>query len=337
MVNRILTYLGTGRAQALFLLLAITGTVSLILNAVDAEWVLAAQNGLVLVFVLGALGIVGSRMDSYERGRWIGILLPALGALLLGVLFFPAQFGLLMGAALGWVVAAALVFRPRVPMQYQLAVKQLRKNAYADALQTMDGLIKDEPDKANHYRFRAQIHRLTGKLDRARRDYEKMLEKARDDGERAVAYNELAEVLLQSQKFDEARESALKAYELAPHQWVTSYNLGMIEDRRQQAAPAIEYLQRAAALKVPDARHRLLIRFYLVRAYVRLGDMNAAAIAMTTLKKERAGLKEWHTLLVSDQAETLRSVLAQDVRMAEALLNGEMALDALRESSSPAS
>lgn len=329
MVKRSLTFLGAARAQALFLLLAITGTASLMLNAVDADWVRPAQNGLVLIFAAGTIGIIGSRMAPYERGRWIGILLPVFGALVLAVVFLPGQFGLLMGAALGWVVAAAFLFKPRAPMQYQQAVKHLRKNEISEAIRVMDGLIKAEPEAANHYRFRAQLHRVAGKLDRARRDYEKMLEIARDDGEIAVAQNELAEVLLQANRFEEAREAALKAYALAPRNWVTAYNLGMIEDRLGNSPAVVEYLGHALKAKVPEARHRLLIHFYLVRAYSRLGQSDAAHREAEVLRKLGAGLKEWHTLLESEQAATLRAVLAADIQLAQALVNGEIEPSAL--------
>lgn len=38
----------------------------------------------------------------------------------------------------------------------------------------------------------------------------------------------------------------------------------------------IEHLQKALALKVPDTRHHLLIDFYLLRAYGRLGRISEA-------------------------------------------------------------
>ena len=72
-------------------------------------------------------------------------------------------------------------------------VRHLRKNEYQQAVQAMSDLIKREPQVAAHYRFRAELLRIWGKLDRARRDYRKMTEL---EPEMAVGWNGLAEVEL---------------------------------------------------------------------------------------------------------------------------------------------
>ncbi len=321
MIERITLFLGEVRLRAIFLLLALTGLVSLVLNAIEAGWVVGVQSLLVIFFLVGTGGIVLSALDSFERGRWLGILAPALGAILLALTLLPNLAPLLIGAALGWVIAAAFVFKPRAPMAYQQAVKHMRKAEYAEAVKVMDGMIKDEPERANHYRFRAELMRLWGKLDRARRDYHKMTELEPDS---AVGYNGLAEVNLQAGQYDAAHEAALKAYALAPDEWVAAYNLGMIEDRLQDSEAVLIHLHEALTLKVPDARHRLLIQLYILRAHSRLGEHEAAERALEALKKEVRGLREWQKLLAADQAEALRAVLAQDVRSAEALISGEI-------------
>jgi len=331
MIKRFLNFLGPAQAQNLFFLLAITGTISLVLNAVEGEWVRPVQTLLLITFLGGAAVIFGSRLDPFARGRWIGALLPAFGVILLAGFFFPSRLGLAMGAAFGWIIAALFLFKPRSPMEYQNAVKHLRKNNYDDAVKAMDMLIKQEPTKANHYRFRAEILRLWGKLDKAKRDYEKMTQLAKDTPEKAVAFNGLAEVLLQAGNYPAAHEAALKAYDLAPGEWVTAYNLGMIEDRMQESQAALEHLNLALRLKVKDARHRLLIHFYLARAHSRLGDFDAARAEVANIVKQRNGLKEWQTILESDQAETLRVVLADDIKAAEALADGQIDVTALSD------
>jgi predicted Zn-dependent protease len=330
MIRRFRIFIGPARLRLLLILLAITGLGNIILNffAGQLEWARPAQTILALIFLVGAAVIIGGRMDNYERGRWTGLLLPAFGAVLLGVLLLPDYLLLMMGLALGWIVAGLLLFRPRGPMQYQQAVKQLRRSQYADAVKTMDGLIRDEPDNPNHYRFRAEILRLWGKLDRARRDYEHMI---RLEPDSAVAHNGLAEVLLQAGNYEAARQAALQAYQLAPGEWVAAYNLGMIEDRLAAAGDAIEHLNRALQARVPDARHRLLIHFYLARAYARRGDLDAAREAVAALRKQRSGLQEWQTILESDQAETLRKVIQADIDAAQALADGRLAVEALAQ------
>jgi tetratricopeptide (TPR) repeat protein len=324
--RRIQLFLGPARLRALFLLLAGTGIISLLLNAIEADWVRPVQTLLVVAFLIGAAVIIGGRLDTDERKRWLAILGPALLSIVLGVFFAPELRAPLVGAGVGWIAAGMFLTRSRMPMQYREAIKHLRKNEYDDAVRVMDRVIKEEPKQPNHYRFRAEILRLWGKLDRARRDYEKMASLTPDS---AVAYNGLAEVYLQMGDYAQAREAAQKAHELAPQDWVTSYNLGMIEDRLQQSEQVVDHLQTALALNVPDARHRLLIHLYLARAYSRIGNVDAAQNEVKTIQRHRGGLEEWRTILDSDQAETLRAVLGDDVQAAQDLADGKLDVAAL--------
>ncbi len=306
-------FLGPARLRALFIVIAATGLLSLVLNAVSADWVLPVQSLLVVVAVVGSLIIIVGKMEAEDRGRWLALLMPAFGALVLALTVLP-QFSLpLLGASLGWIVAGLFFFRSRGPMEYQQAVKHLRKSEYAEAVKTMDILIKQQPNDPNHYRFRAELLRLWGRLDRARRDYQRLIEL---DPKSPVAYNGLAEVLLQSGDYPAAHEAGLRAAELAPDEWVALYNLGMIEDRLHQSDEVISHIQAALALKVPDARHRLLMHFYLARAHARLGDAAAAQSAALEVRRHKNGLEEWQKILGSDQAQTLRAVLGADVEAA---------------------
>lgn len=321
MIDRFRLLLGPARVRAFVLLLGITGLLSLVLSAIapQPEWTSLAQTGLALLFFVGAAFIVGGRMTREDRARWFSILGPAVGALVLALTVLP-QFGLpLAGAAVGWVVAGFLVFRSRTPRAFSDAIKYLRKSDYEGAARLMDGLIKDEPANPDYYRFRAEVFRLWGKLDRARRDYQKMTEIAPDS---AVAFNGLAEVLLQSGKYAEARTAALNAYELAPDEWVAAYNLGMIEDRLGEPQAVVEHLTQALTHKIPDVRHRLLIHLYLARAYARLGSMDAAKSEIKLLKQYRSGLEEWQSLLEHEQAAALRQVLADDIALTDNLISG---------------
>jgi tetratricopeptide (TPR) repeat protein len=325
-IRSIQLFLGPARLRALFLLLAGTGIVSLVLNAVEADWVRPVQTLLAIAFFIGAAIIIGGRLDTDERNRWLAILGPALLSILLGVFFVPDLRAPLAGVGLGWIAAGLFLTRSRMPMQYREAIKHLRKNEYDEAVKVMDRVIKTEPKQPNHYRFRAEMLRVWGRLDRARRDYEKMTSLAPNS---AVAYNGLAEVYLQMGNFAQAREAAQRAHELAPDDWVTSYNLGMIEDRLQQSEQVIDHLQTALALIVPDARHRLLIHLYLARAYSRLGNGEAAQSEVNTIQRHRAGLEEWRTILDSDQAATLRAVLGADIQAAHDLADGKLDVAAL--------
>lgn len=327
MTEKLIRFFGVKRLQILFGLLALTGLGNLILNSVvnETPWARDAQTFLVAVWLFGSIGVIISALEAFERGRWIGILTPAAGAVILGMLF-PHLLGLMLGLAVGWIVAGVFVFRPRSPEEYREAIRHLRKNEYQEAVDKMTILIKRQPEEAGHYRFRAELYRIWGKLDRARRDYSKMIELIPD---MALAWNGLAEVELQAGNYEKASQAALKAFELAPNEWVTAYNLGMIEDRTKDAESAVHHLQQALEVHVPDVRHRLLIYLYLARAYVRLGDHRSAEDAVKHLKKHENGLTEWNAILKSEQAETLRQVIQADVDTIEQIINGEITVEAL--------
>ena len=323
MFNRLRLWLGPTRLWALFLLLAVTGLASLVLNTMDSDqtaWVTPAQNILVVAFALGAAVIIGSRMDPFERGRWLGILAPAFGLILLGAMFAREQLLLFMGGALGWIIVALFILRPRGPMAYQEAIKAFRKNNYQDAVAAITDLIKQEPDRPEHYRLRAEFLRVWGKLDRAKKDYEKVASLRPEDW---VGLHGVAEVELQRGRLDAARKAAEQAYALDPQQWVIAYNLGMIEDRANNPEAALRYLDAALAHKGIDSHYRFLMHFYRARNYARLGQQDAAEAEVRQLKSLGGGLNQWQIILQSEQAETLRAVLEDDIRAAEALYHGQ--------------
>lgn len=334
MLDRIRIFLGAERLRLLLALLIGTGALSIGVGFVQAEWTSAVQTLLAFAFLLGAMFIILGRLGADERNKWLAIAAPAIGLLLIGALFFPDSLGFFVGGAVGWTIVGALIFgRTRAPMQYRLAVKALRKNDFETAIKEMDSLIKAEPNEANHYRFRAELLRLSGKLPRARKDYDKMREIAQDEGARAVAYNGLAEIDLQAKQYDSAHRHALQAYALAPQDWVTAYNLGMIEDRLGLSEAVLETLTHKLKARVPDARHRLLIALYLTRAQSLLGDVQGFERALAQLKRERDGLREWETLLKSEQAGLLREALSADIQTVQQLLAGQLSMAQLAQGS----
>ncbi|MCY4527136.1 MAG: tetratricopeptide repeat protein [Anaerolineaceae bacterium] len=320
---------GTARLRALFLLLALTGLASLMLNALDATaypWTTSLQTLLALSVPVGAVVIFVSGLDPSARWRPIIILLPVALVLLLALVVEASLRLPLAGVALGWALAGWFLFRPRQARQVQQAIRALRRGRHGEALTAMDELIALEPDVTAHYRLRAEILRLDGNLSAASRDYRRM---TRLDASDAGAWNGLAEVLLQADRHQEALEAARRAASLAPGDWVASYNQGMIEDRLGLAQPALQHVGEALAANVKDARHRLLLQLYLARARMRLGDRAGAEEALQDLRRERKGLEEWQRLLAHEQAATLRKVLEADIQLAHALTEDDAALDNL--------
>lgn len=335
-IRRVIQWLGPARAQGLFVLLAVTGLLSLVLNAINSTskttppWIIPVQTALLLVFAVGAFGIVLSRLHPNDRRRALIIVVPALIALVL-TLLFPTLWLLFLPAGFGWIFVAYIASQSRVRREYQAAIKHLRQDEYDEAIEVMSALIKSEPDVADHRRFRAELYRLAGKGYRARADYEKVIQLTPESG---VGYNGLAEVYLQDGEYEKALSYAQKAYELEPDDWVAPYNLGMLEDRLNDAPNAIPHLTQALALGIPDSRHRLLTHLWLARAHIRLEDEANAETELSALKREQTGLNEWHIIFESEQAAVLKAVLECDVELAGQLIEGAIPLDALRQTES---
>jgi len=324
-LQRFRLFLGPQRFRLFAGLLILTGILSFGLSFIGTTWATTIQTILAVFFVLAAAVIIGGRMDVQQRLTWLAILVPAFGLVALGIGFFPQFQGAFLGGAFGWSLVGLFIFgRSRAPMQYRVAIKAMRKGHYQEAISAMDDLIKVEPDEANHYRFRAELLRLWGKLGRARRDYQSMTARSKSDAEKAVGYNGIAEVELQAGNYNDALRAAQQAFELAPEEWVASYNLGMIADRLGRSAQVIESLTHAMAANVPDARHRLLIYLYLARAHSRLENLESAQECIEKMRREKDGLREWQIILKDEKAATLRAVLAEDVALAEKLLNNEL-------------
>jgi tetratricopeptide (TPR) repeat protein len=310
-----------------FLLLAFTGLASLILNAVGQgnSWVRLIQSVLLIVFLVGAAFIVISRFPPDERKQLRLALTPSLLAVALGLLF-PQYLLFFALAGIGWLFIALMIVRGRVRQEYQTAIKHMRNNEFDDAIKVISDLIKRESENADHRRFRAELFRLSGKVKRARADYEKVIELSPDSG---VGYNGLAEVYLQDGEFEPALGYAQKALEREPDHWVAPYNLGMIEDRLNMSKEAVEHLQQALKVGVPDSRHRLLTHLWMARAYQREGKDADVTSEIDQMKKEKSGLEEWQTIFENEAAAVLRTVLESDVQLAKRLVNGEAAADVL--------
>lgn len=323
MLRELEHWLGKQNLRILIFLLAFTGFASLILQAAfpDESWSLSLQTVLVLIFVIASAFIVGQRMSPPTRRRMLITLLPAIGAVVLGLLI-PSLLRLFLGAAFGWLLTAQLVMRNTEKREYKLAVKAMRNKEYPMAIDMMSHLIKQEPNAPEHYNFRAQLHRLNQDIKRARKDYEKVVQLAPESG---IGQNGLAEIALQTGDLDAARQWGQQAYERVPNDWVALYNLGMVAERQQDNQAALDYLTRALEMKLPDSRHRLLTKFWLARVYYRQGDLEKVAKTVEQLKREKSGLRDWKIILESDEAAvTVKNLLAEDIRQAESLMNGEM-------------
>ena len=325
MIKRFRIFLGPRRFRAFIALLVITGLASLALNVFGTRspLVTAAQTGLLIIFLLGASLMVLGRLPVEERLRWLAIIVPSVLGIVIGSLALPQLSGIFLGAGLGWIVAGIFIFGDfRGPQNYRRAVKAMRKGDYGAAIASMTAEITEKAAQPEHYRFRAELHRLAGDLPAARKDYRRM---TKLDAASAVAFNGLAEVELQAGNLASARKAAVKAHELAPDEWVAAYNLGMIEERLREDDAAREHLSVALRLGMPDSRHRLLAQLYLWRIHQRRADERSGRDALKALRREKAGLEEWQVIMSADEAGALRDVLSGDIDEARSLIMGEKA------------
>jgi tetratricopeptide (TPR) repeat protein len=231
---------------------------------------------------------------------------------------------LFFGIAVGWLVVSQILLRNPEKRQYKLAVKALRKNKYGEAIEQMNELIAQEPDAPEHYAFRAQLHRLHGDLAQAEADYRQTIQLLPQS---PLGPNGLSEVYLQRGDLTQARQWADQAYQLAPKEWVVVYNLGMLAERQGEDKPALKYLRQALDLGIPESRHRLMAQLWIARICHRGGKKMDAEIALVALRKERKGMHEWKVTLESAESQPLRAVFQQDVRLAQALMEGRSLSD----------
>ncbi|MBN1963932.1 MAG: tetratricopeptide repeat protein [Anaerolineae bacterium] len=320
LIRRFITWLGPARAWTLFGLLAVSGTISLMLQAVgtDTPWVVLVQNALILVWLVGTVAVLAGRLQPADRRNLIIAVGPTVVGVGIGVLV-PDFLPWFVGAGVGWLVVSQVLLRRSTRREYRQAIRYLRRSEYDQAVAVMNDLIRDEPDDAAHLRFRAELHRLNGQPRQALKDYRRIVKLEPDSG---VGYNGLAEVFLQEGEYEQAMTHAQRAYELEPEHWVMPYNLGMIADRMDQSEQVITALDAALAIGVTEGRHLALVHLWRARAYARLGRTDEAGQALDALRGQRRGVHEWQTIFASEQAATLRDILAVDVALARRALDG---------------
>ena len=324
-MRQLLIWLGPERARLIVTLLVGVGlgTLGLQLVAGGEQWAFTMQLALVWGLFLGLVLIIGTRLPQPGRQRFWLAVVP--GTFLLGVGVLLPDYALFFGGGgLGWMIAAQFVLRGRVRMEYQSAVKHLRRNEFNEAVGVMNRLIEAEPDEAGHYRFRAELCRLGGRLPAAVADYERVIELAPGAD---AGYTGLAEVYAQQGKFAQAREYGLQALERAPHAWMVAYNLGLIEDRLGEAAAAVQHLEHALHVGISHRRYRLLAHLWLARNYKRQGQTAEADDHLASMRRFEAGVQDWTLIMNSDQAAPLRNLLRSDVVLAQRLLAGQASLD----------
>lgn len=304
---------------------ALAGGIALRIAYPDAAWRPAAQIALIWLAFAGLGVALLMRVSPARRGRVLLAFAPGL-ALIAGGIVAPGLAVFFVGAGIGWMAATQLALRSPTNMTYQTAVRHLHRSEIPEAIAVMDGLIKDQPGDAEHHRFRAELHRLNGALDRARRDYERAVKLAPDA---PSGYLGLAELSVQQGKLDRACDYAEQALARDPSGWPAAYNLGLIADRQGDAAEAILYLERALRARIPDRRHRLLAELWLARAYMRRGQLATARQHVAALSKQSGALDEWRVVLASEQAAPLRDLLTDDLDLAARLIDGTAPLEAL--------
>ncbi len=327
MLRWLWAWLGAARAWTLVItvIAVIVGSVIAQLAIDDVDRWLSVQLALVGVLI-AVLGIVFSgRISPQARRRLLIALGPGLLLIALGVIF-PSLALFFGGAGVGWMLMSQFVLRGRVRMEYQAAVKHMRRGDYDAAIDVMGDVICAEPENAEHYRFRAELFRLAGKTGPAADDYQRVTEL---EPEATAGYTGLAEIAMQDGKYEQAYDYARQAARHDPHGWMPVYNLGMIADRRAAPDDAVTYLEQALARRIPQSRYRLMTYLWLARNYHRLGRTDDAVRAVERMRKESGGLREWEIIMQSNDSGPLHELLAGDVVLAQQLVESSTPLDVL--------
>ncbi len=293
----------------------------------SAPWRFQAQLALVWVMLASMVVWLDRHTAARQRRlvRWM--LWPSLVLQGLGVLW-PQMAFFFSGGAAGWLMAAALIVRKRQRVEYQRAIRALRAGDYKRAVALMSALIEAEPNVAEHYSFRATLHRMRGHVQAALADYQRAVEL---EPRAAANHVGLAETYLQMGRYAEALEHGERALQLAPKDWSAHFLLGQAAHRQGNWARAVEALERALALRVSQPTSRLLARLWLAEGALRLGQADRAAQHLAALRKEAEGLRLWQRIFEAEQGSVLRGMLGGDVALAQRLMEAEDAMAVLRQ------
>ena len=289
-------------------------------------WLFQAQLALVWLMLAGMVFWLDKHTPARQRRQVRVMLWPALVLQGLSVLWPDAAF-FFSGGAAGWLMVASLIVRKRQRMEYQRAIRALRTGDYSRAVALMSDVIDAEPDVAEHYRFRATIHRMSGRVQPAIADYQRA---AALEPETPHVYIGLAETYLQAGRYAEAREHAERALQLAPHDWSVHFLLGQTAHRQGHWEAAVENLEQALALHISQPTSRLLARLWLALDTLRQGQEDKAAQHLAALRQERDGLRLWERIFAAEQGSALHGMLGDDVTLAQHLLEATDPLKELR-------
>ncbi len=263
--------------------------------------------------------------EARRRRRLLVLGVPVLILLALAGLV-PGWRLFFLGGALGWLLAAELIWRGGVGIRYQKAVRHLRAGELDRALTVMDGLIQAEPEDADRLRFRAELRRLAGHVDAARSDYERLVRLAPDSPDGHIG---LAEIWTELGEYERAQECARLAAERDPSGWRAAYTQALIADRLEDAPGAIAHSRSALDARIPDRRFRLLTNLWLARGYARLGQWDETHAAVSQLRADSRASAEWEAILASEWVKPIRALLGEDVQLARALAEGTASSEAL--------
>ena len=186
----------------------------------------------------------------------------------------------------------ALSKEPTTDMAVRLYRAYMRSGDLANAVQLLQGWVRDHPGDPVATRALAEGYLRAGNLAAARQQYESLLQGSSDD---PVILNNLANVLAQ-QGDPKALELAEQAHRLAPQDAGMQDTLGWLLLQRGQADAALRHL-REARLRAPRNPE---IRYHLAVALAQAGRQEEALAELSSLLQEKIsfdGVKEARALL----------------------------------------
>jgi putative PEP-CTERM system TPR-repeat lipoprotein len=166
----------------------------------------------------------------------------------------------------------------------RLAELDLAQNRLVEAKATLTPMLTAEGGNSAALLLLAQVEQRSGNAAAAIDNYRKVLA---NDSKNVMALNDLAYVLSNEMKWDEAMGYAQQAKELAPGDMTVEDTLGWIYYRKGLYSSAVPHLE-AAVAKAPSA----VRKYHLAMAYLKAGDRQRGATVLEQAVKMDPKLPE---------------------------------------------
>jgi tetratricopeptide (TPR) repeat protein len=129
------------------------------------------------------------------------------------------------------------------------ALRQIDEQRYAEAIETLNGILRVKPDSGKAHGRLGRVYALTGKTDPA---VEHLQAAAKCDPDEAYGYSMLGGLAFRQDRMEDAAEFYRLAMEIEPYTAQITYHRGMALAKLEQLPKAIECFRRVLTI---DPKH----------------------------------------------------------------------------------